>query len=339
MQQRGDARPSRSTIVRRVRRAVVADLLAVRRDEALPAPEASRRSRAMDREAPRRAPRAAACRVRARAGASPVAARASRLRRMPARNAIGTIAKPRGTGTRTVPREPSLRQRRRRSRAAGARRPRRPHRGRGPSTRRSAGDAARTAARRGTRIATRMTSAENRPDQVEASAAVELSVRARSCFGRSLQSVDGTSSTSRTAVLPDEGQHVCGDDENTRRAVVDSTPDGKASRRCANAPNARPPRAKPAGEEPVVVRFGERPEGPEVADRREQQAGPVLRPAPGGDQAARDEGDAGGERERERRDLVLLVIAREDEQSRADRSRKADGRREQRVFSVSSEQV
>ena len=54
---------------------------------------ASTRSRATDRAAPRRAPRAGACRVASSSRRSPVAARASRLRRMPARNAIGTIAK------------------------------------------------------------------------------------------------------------------------------------------------------------------------------------------------------------------------------------------------------
>ena len=122
----------------------------------------------------------------------------------------------------------------------------------------------------------------------------------------------------------EERQCIRGNDEETleprrqhppreREEEVRERAEGKAAERETGRPH------------PVVVRLAERSERPEVADRSEEQAGPVLGPAPGGDEAARDEGHARGERERERRDLVLLVIARQDERRRRGRKRKADG--------------
>ena len=71
-------------------------------------------------------------------------------------------------------------------------------------------------------------------------------------------------------------------------------------------------------EDDVVVRVVERAEEPEVADRGEVEAGPVLGPAVEGDQAADDERQAG--RDRDQRcvaRLVRLVVARRGRAARA----------------------
>ncbi len=68
------------------------------------------------------------------------------------------------------------------------------------------------------------------------------------------------------------------------------------------------------GEQPVVVRLVERAEEPEVAHCREQVPGAVLGSAPQREEAAGDEGEPGRGRERDRRCLVVLVVAREHEQ-------------------------
>ena len=67
------------------------------------------------------------------------------------------------------------------------------------------------------------------------------------------------------------------------------------------------------GEDPVVVRLGERAEEPEVRDEDEQEAGAVVRATPERDHARDEEREPDREGEREKRGEVLDVVAREDE--------------------------
>ena len=73
----------------------------------------------------------------------------------------------------------------------------------------------------------------------------------------------------------------------------------------------------PDREDPVVVRLGEGAEEPEIADREQQDAGAVFGTPPQRDEAAGDEAEARGERKRERRSGIVLVLAREHEPRRA----------------------
>ena len=90
-----------------------------------------------------------------------------------------------------------------------------------------------------------------------------------------------------------------------REQEVDERPEGDA----ADDPAER--------EDPVVVRLGQGGEEPEVPDVGEQDAGAVLGAAPEGDQTADHEREPDRQGERERRRLVVVVVARQDEPGRA----------------------
>ena len=85
------------------------------------------------------------------------------------------------------------------------------------------------------------------------------------------------------------------------------------------------------GVDDVAVRVVQRSEQPEVADRREVDAGSVLRPSADRVQPGGDEAEAGRERKRERRVLVRLMVAEKDDRRRPrpfeqrDRDREGEG--------------
>ena len=133
----------------------------------------------------------------------------------------------------------------------------------------------------------------------------------------------GTSSSSRVATPPvSTSAYVETTSQRSRRPAepatgeceqqVDERAEGEAAERYAG------------GEQPVVVRLVERAEEPEVAHCREQVAGAVLGSAPQREETARDEGDPRRDGERDRRRLVVLVVAREHEQDRDARERQPE---------------